>query len=259
MAVKTATKGATTRQAFVSACTDEVRESWSRYLGGQFWAYWIAYVSFYLDVCDWTPPGDIADRHRAYADAQMSACWWWPHQEFVTVSERPNRLERDDQGRLHSATGPAIGFRDGWKLYAVHGVQVDAQVIEAPHTLKPEQITNQPNAEVRRVMMDMFGPGNYILGIGADPLDTMPDFPAPGTARLWRAEQRDDEPLVMLEMVNATAEPDGTFKRYWERVPERGGTNHEHGGRHPVIRRVKQALAWRVGIPEAEYILAAES
>jgi hypothetical protein len=32
-------------------------------------------------------------RARAYAATCESACWWWPHKNFVIVSERPHTLE----------------------------------------------------------------------------------------------------------------------------------------------------------------------
>lgn len=35
---------------------------------------------------------------------------------------------------------------------------------------------------------------------------------------LWRREVPDDEPIVMLEVINSTREPDGSFKHYWLRV-----------------------------------------
>ena len=38
------------------------------------------------------------------------------------------------------------------------------------------------------------------------------------SAKLYRQELDDDEPIVMLDMLNSTPEPDGTTKRYMIRV-----------------------------------------
>ena len=50
----------------------------------------------------------------------------------------------------------------------------------------------------------------------------------------------DDEPVVMVEVVNSTAEPDGTFRTYWLRVP-------------PSTRTAREGVAWTFGVAEEEY------
>jgi hypothetical protein len=52
---------------------------------------------------------DIELRARAYAATAMSACWWWPHRQFVLVSERPSKLVIEDS-RLKLAEW------EGWKV-----------------------------------------------------------------------------------------------------------------------------------------------
>ena len=47
-------------------------------------------------------------------------------------------------------------------------------------------------------------------------------------------ELRDDEPIVMLEVVNRSREPDGTFKHYFLRVP-------------PTMRKSRHAWNWLNG------------
>jgi len=44
---------------------------------------------------------------------------------------------------------------------------------------------------------------------------------------LYELAVPDDEPLVMVAVVNSTAEPDGSFKDYWLRVPPTVTTPHE--------------------------------
>jgi hypothetical protein len=57
---------------------------------------------------------------------------------------------------------------------------------------------------------------------------------------LWRVEQLDDEPLVMVEVINSTPEPDGSFKHYTLRVP-------------PTMRTAKEAVAWSFDMNETDY------
>ena len=57
---------------------------------------------------------------------------------------------------------------------------------------------------------------------------------------LWRIELEGDEPLVMVEVVNSTPEPDGTHRTYWLRVP-------------PRTRTAREGVAWTFGLDEAGY------
>lgn len=59
-------------------------------------------------------------------------------------------------------------------------------------------------------------------------------------ADLYQKEQKDDEPIVMVHLKNSTAEPDGSIKDYFIRVP-------------PTIRRAGEAVAWTFGMTEQQY------
>ena len=63
---------------------------------------------------------------------------------------------------------------------------------------------------------------------------------------LYRMNLRGDEPILVVRVVNSTAEPDGTFNEYFLRVP-------------PNIIRAKQAVAWTFGLTEEEYEPLAET
>jgi hypothetical protein len=237
-----------------SATREAISQSWGNYFGGQFWVggwYWGgAWTSYFREVAQLELAGDIWDRARAYEGTMESACWWWPHRRFVMVCERPTAIHRElanplvtrgwGSHRLHRDSGPAIVWPDGWGLHVVHGVRVTKQIVDAPETLTPEQITSEPNAEVRRIMLERFGTERYIRESGAKVIDSS-DY---GT--LYRAELGDDEPLVMVCVTNSSPEPDGAFKDYWLRVP-------------PTIERARDAVAWTFGIDPKRYELAVQT
>lgn len=189
---------------------------WSRYIGGQFWVggwYWgsPSWVSFFQDVCGLELPGDLGERARALQGTAESACWWWPHRQFVMVCARPRSIHRDDRGRLHNDSGPAIDWPDGWGVYAIHGVRVPADIVEHPEAITTERINVEPNAEVRRVMLDRFGIGRYLREskaklVSRDDWGTLWQLPAPTS---------NDDPLLIVEVLNSTPEPDGSFKTYF--------------------------------------------
>jgi hypothetical protein len=254
-AVRDAVRDAEIRKAVY----DVIRRGWPQIMGGQLWVggwYWGgAWTSFFREVCNLELPGDTWDRARAYEGTMESACWWWPHRRFVMVCERPAAIHREltnpdvERGwgshRLHSDEGPAVVFPDGWGVWSVHGVRVTQQVVEAPETLAVAQILGEENAEVRRVMMERFGFDRLLEDSEAALVDADVDqYERP--RELWRLELADDEPLVMVSVVNATAEPDGHFKSYTLRVP-------------PDMASCQQAVAWTYGMSAEEYAPAVET
>jgi hypothetical protein len=89
-------------------------------------------------------------------------------------------------------------------------------------------------------MIERYGQAKYLLDSGAVKIHS-DDWGA-----LYRKEIKNDEPLVMVKVVNSTAESDGSFKDYFLRVP-------------PTIERARQAVAWTFGVPEDEYEPALET
>jgi hypothetical protein len=160
--------------------------------------------------------------------------------DFCIVSDRPEVLLVDDQNRPHCDNGPFCKWRDGSSLYAVHGVRVPAYVIEYPNHITVERIEAESNAEVRRVMIERYGLDRYLLDAHAQKVHE-DDFGV-----LYRKDVKDDEPIVMVKVVNSTPETTGEFKDYFLRVP-------------PNITRAKEGVAWTFGKTEAEYQPALES
>lgn len=162
-----------------------------------------------------------------------SAGWALPHERVCWVSERHHALHRDDRGRLHAADGPALAYSDGFAIHAWHGVRVPARIIETPDTITSEEITAEPNAEVRRVMLERFGADRYIRELGAERVQG-DDY-----GSLYRVERVDDSPLVMVHVTNSTPEPDGSAKDYWLRVP-------------PEMQSAREAVAWTFQVDNPE-------
>ena len=158
----------------------------------------------------------------------------------VVLTERPTTLNRDEEGRLHSEFGPAVLYPDGWEIWAVHGVRVTQQIVEQPETLKVEQIREERNAEVRRVMIERFGADRYLLESDAQLLGE------DECGWLYSVDIPDDEPLVMVRCINSSPEPDGSFHEFYLRVP-------------PTTKTAREGIAWTFDIPEDEYVPAIQT
>ncbi|WP_037605242.1 DUF6745 domain-containing protein [Streptacidiphilus rugosus] len=168
------------------------------------------------------------------ASVACSAGWWWPFADVVLLTERPVLLRQDEAGRLHSGEGAAVAFGDGFALHAWRGMPVPAELFRRLGEVTAEQIREQPNAELRRVMLEFYGYERFLAESGAEPVHR------DDSGALWRIELEQDEPVVMVEVVNATPEPDGTHRVYWLRVP-------------PSTRTAREGVAWTFGLPAQAY------
>jgi hypothetical protein len=190
---------------------------------------------------------------RPLFEAFVCGCWliYWTDDTLYWVAKPTVHCEPGTQ-RLHHDTQAALES-DVMNLYFWHGVMVPAFVIRKPGLITIAHIDRETNAEVRRVMIERYRHGEEIHGAaafirdaGGERLDHDERY---GT--LWRRnffrtvgeEQRriqDDEPIVMIEVVNRTPEPDGRFKHYWLRVP-------------PTMRTAREAVAWTFNMPAEQY------
>ena len=212
---------------------DSVRDS----VYGAHDSGWLSFYSYFREVCHLESQ---TDKLRGLFDLAQSAGWAIPHQNVCWVSERHNILAHDERGRLHSLSGPACAYPDGWAIYAVHGVRIPADIIERPDSLTKERILSEPNAEVRRVMIERLGNERFLSIAGATAIHE------DRRGKLFRIDLPGDEPMVLVQVVNSTPEPDGHSKLYTLRVPA-------------DIRRASEAIAWTFGLEEKDYAPAQET
>jgi hypothetical protein len=226
-----------------------------------FGSHDISWIQFYKVFYDFTKDTDkpLAKKILGLYEVAKECGWWWPFDDVVIISDRPATLSRDDQNRLHNETGPAISYTDGYALYAVHGVVVPEDVIMDRKSITVSRIDNESNAEVRRVMTELYGEANYIQDSKLTPVHK--DI----TGILYRKEVPGDEPICMIRVLNSTPEADGNltrkeavkifgkkavdkvsgldsdkFKEYWLGVP-------------PDMKTAAEAVAWTFGLTESEY------
>ncbi|MFF5079208.1 DUF6745 domain-containing protein [Actinoplanes sp. NPDC000266] len=196
---------------------------------GQHDGTWLAT----FEAADRLAPGLMAPL-SGLAEVARHAGWWWATERFAVLTERPTLLTRDNVGRLHRGEGPAMEFPDGYGLWAWRGMPIPPELVAELPTLTVARIQKEENAELRRVMLEHFGYERYLREAGAHNLGS------DETGTLWRLDLTGDEPLVMVEVVNSTPEPDGTSRVYWLRVP-------------PQTSTAREGVAWTFGLTAAEY------
>ena len=69
------------------------------------------------------------------------------------VCERPKRIERNEQGRLHSLMGKAIEYPDGWGLYFVHGVKFTEDQFNRSKKAKLKELISWEDIDQRAALL----------------------------------------------------------------------------------------------------------
>ncbi len=151
---------------------------------GQHDADWLGFYSAFSFL-------SVTERVQGLQAIARSAGWWWPFRGVAVLTERPNTLNRDDQGRLHCEDGPAILYPDGWGVWAWHGTRIPKKAIEQDGWLTVERIREQENAEVRRALRELYGEARYLSESGFDLLDA--DFEGTQSGAAPRALIKDSE------------------------------------------------------------------
>lgn len=180
------------------------------------------------------PTAGLMSRLDGLAAVARETGWWWAHERVAVLTERPTLLARDNVGRMHRGEGAAMEFADGYGLWAWRGMPIPRDLAAELPVLTVARIRKEENAEVRRVMLEHFGYERYLREAGARKMGS------DETGTLWWLDLPGDEPLVMVEVVNSTPEPDGTSRVYWLRVPPRTPT-------------ARAGVAWTFGLTEQEY------
>lgn len=94
---------------------------------------------------------------------------------LVIVSRRPNRLEHDEQFRPHSVTGPCISWKDGYALYAYHGIELTERHIMRPDSFTKAELMDARNSEIARAIAEILGWEKFLEKTGTRKIDTFKD------------------------------------------------------------------------------------
>lgn len=166
--------------------------------------------------------------------------WFSFREDVAIVLEHPTEIHLDADGELHHATGPAVRFPDRWSVWALEGVVVPAEAIEDPESFDPRAALRHENLEVRRVLVEHLGWDRVVRASRLSP------HAEDEHGKLWRLPVPDEDPVLLLEVENATPDPDGLRRPYFLRVP-------------PDMRSPREATAWTFGLSELEYAPDLES
>jgi len=138
--------------------------------GGNLWSAWPAYLTFFKDKASLSD--DILKRLDIFEKLSTHGSYYWCHEDFVIVSDRPEFIKLDEQKRPHSLDGPFVQWRDGSGLYAINGQKVPAYICEtAKDKFTKEMILSESNVDYRRFIIEKIGIEKAIDILGAKVVD----------------------------------------------------------------------------------------
>ncbi|MBX9696274.1 MAG: hypothetical protein K2Z81_28055, partial [Cyanobacteria bacterium] len=156
------------------------------------------------------------------------------------ICDAPTKVNVNEEGLLNGENGPAMEFKDGYRVFCRNGVTIPAAVIENPSEITVSQIGSERNVEVRRILIQQYGLEKYLADSGAVVLDS------DQYGVLYKREQDGEEPMVVVKVTNSTQEPGEPPKHYFLRVP-------------PYMRTAKDAVAWTFQMDGSDYTPTVQS
>ena len=191
----------------------------SNYAGGNLWAGWQAFYEFFKDEVG----VEGLEIIQPTLELSKDCGWIFPYSDFCVLSEKPQVLKIKN-GRLHSDTGAALSYSDGFKIYALNGVIMPEWVLNQPkENLKAQDILKISNAEQRMQAMKHKGLGHFFAELKTKVID-----------------KKDGYELLLIDLQGEQCE-------HLKMVNPSTGEIHLEGVQ-PGTKTVDAALAWRNGL-----------
>ena len=142
--------------------------------------------------------------------------WFWPFDGAVIITEKPTELFCNDKSRLHNEKDIAIRYSDGWGVWVWHGTRVKDWIIKNPEKITIDNILDEKNAGIRRVMRERFGFQDFFMFMikerKAKKMGRRRDNSGmPMT--LYRYDEK-EAPIYFVHVFNGELEPDGTRREF---------------------------------------------
>ena len=135
--------------------------------------------------------------------------------ECAIVVQRPIVLCVDDNGNMHSASGPCMEWEDGHKDFAWHGAWVPERVIMSPRSYSREEYMAITNTEERRALSEAAGWEWVLQLLGGKTIDAWID---PATNLAYALIKCDNGPSLLQKQ--SPALKNGSQPLYVEPVHE---------------------------------------
>lgn len=227
LAVDAVTAKHTRKEAYATYGIETVSSSVSGVVRESVWCYEDApYRAYYAYFEAYYAPNAL----HALDQVGQQVSGYWLGRTIALLVRRPRLLLRDGGEQLHSATGKCVEYRDGWGIYAWHGVAVPRKVIVKPEALTREDFFRQRDIETRRVIQERMGE-RFVMALGGAVIDA-------GTQGVLYEVALPHDPDRIACYVHV--HDPSSQREYHLRVP-------------PTMTSAAEAVAWTFGLSVEEY------
>lgn len=136
---------------------------------GLGWEAWVALYDFFEQI------GIVkSEDFKIWKSFLLTGVWdAWFDNDTVFVCRTPLSVIRDERGRLHNLTGPAVEWGDGVKHWFIEGVNFSEDLWRKliDRTLDATSAVGIPNLEQRRIAIRLIGYQKVVEKLGARTID----------------------------------------------------------------------------------------
>jgi hypothetical protein len=224
-----------------------------QYSGLNTWAGWIAFYDYFERL------GIIkSEEFDRYKDYLKSGIWSVDYfDKYVIISRLPTKVIRDQNGRLHSFTEPAVQWgADHLDNHFIHGVGFPADIWNSivKKTISAKEAISLPDLAQRTIACQTIGYDSVLAELGAELIDEKTRIMPNGKDlcyKLYKINLKDDTAYVIdgYKIISAKfvkVECPSTGRETLLRVP-------------PTIHTVRTAIAWTFGMRPDDYMPDAET
>ena len=202
--------------------------------GAGHWCSWEAFYLFGHEIGVSYKAEDIA-LLLEWGRLSKSIGWWAPWNGICFVSDRPRVVKFDEERRLHSETGKAVEYSDGWGVTCWHGTRVPDEWLADKSSLTPKAALTSSNIEQRRAGCEILGWEKILSELGARSID------------------KDGDPQIgELVEVDLPGEDNETIRARYLRV--QCGTGRKFAVCVPPnTETALDAQSWMLGLPTEQF------
>jgi hypothetical protein len=134
-------------------------------------ANWLGFYQYFRDVVNLK----VCEKLNGLIDLASHCGWLNMYEDTVVFQDRPEHIKFDDQNRLHCENGPAILYRDGYGVYAWHGVRIPSEWITNKGELTAKTALTWVNTEQRKAACEIVGWAKVLRELNARVIESDED------------------------------------------------------------------------------------
>lgn len=112
---------------------------------------------------------------QQWSEIAKSIGWWAAWDGVCIICDRPRNIMFNDAGQLHSETGKAVEYEDGWGISCWNGTRVPDHWIEQKDTLDPKEVLQTRDVEQRAAGCQIIGWAKMLDHLNHKIIDSDPD------------------------------------------------------------------------------------